>query len=153
MKLFILLSFLSISAFACPDLEGNFKNCQSSVNGAGLFHKIKKVTQEMVDGEVIYAVTYADTPVTERTEFFIADGRPHTVESNPVLGTKNVRTSTVNCEEDKLELKTVREIVTPIGRKVTSEDTSSLTIKGSVITNHLSYKAPGRSGEAIIICE
>lgn len=153
MKYFILLFLLSVSALACPNLEGNFKKCQSSVNGAGLFHKIKKVTQEKVDGEVIYAVTFADTPVTERTEFFIADGRPHIVESKQVLGSKNVRTSTVNCEDNKLEIKTVRELVTPFGRKVTSEDTSLLSIKGSVITNNLTYKAPGNSGEAIIICE
>lgn len=153
MKFLSLFVLLTSAAFACPNLEGNFSSCQSSTPGAGTFFKIKKITQERVDGEMIFAVTFADTPVTERTEFFIADNRPHFVETKPILGTKNVRTSTGTCDGEKLELRILRELVTPLGKRVLGEDTAVLSIKSGVITTELQYKSPGRSGETTIICQ
>lgn len=154
MNFLISLAFLcSFSALACPKLEGNFKSCQSSVPGADLFYKIKKVTQERVDGETIFAVTYGDTPLTERTEFYLMDGRPHVVETDPRLGSRSVRTSTGDCSDTEAELHIVREIVTPLGRKITGDDRLVLSLKSSVITNRLSYKTLTTSGDAVIICQ
>jgi hypothetical protein len=153
MKYFTLaLFFVSVSALACPRLEGTYLNCSASESGSFL-HKVRRITQERVDNATIYAITYADTPVTERTEFYIADGLPHAATIEGPLRSRSVRAYRATCVGRTLELSVSRELHTPISRAVLSEESAVMQRTGlTSIRTELDWKIPGRSGRTTIDC-
>lgn len=77
----------SFSAFACPNLAGNYTSCRSTTGEASGSSDVV-ITQTVRNGATVYTMTSTDDETQERnTEEMIADGVDRThVENDPNMG-------------------------------------------------------------------
>jgi hypothetical protein len=104
--LWVLLGFLSTSAFACPYLAGQYKECRSTTgHSSGSYDMV--VSQIVQNKITTYTVTATDAHTHERlTEIYRADGKINISEyKEPDSGILVKTTTTVFCDEQELNIK------------------------------------------------
>lgn len=92
---------LSTSAFACPDLAGQYAVCRSQTgNSAGSTDMV--ITQTTANKITTYTVTSTDSDTNERnTESFKADGKTvSNTQTDPDSGITLQMATTVSCVAD-----------------------------------------------------
>src|SRR3990167_4665817 len=105
MKLILLvLSIVSTSVLACPNLAGNYLKCTSAITGQTLDISNVKVTQTLRNNVNVYTINYKDETEdgTTRniTDVYVANNLPVVTE---VEGDYQVQTTT-SCDGDKLKV-------------------------------------------------
>lgn len=145
-----LLAFVSLPAFACPNLAGVYKTCQASGTDGSTVSQVV-IDQKIVNKVTQYTFTTSEVEAEEdRIEKYIADGKIKvSTETDPETGV-TIRTSTsTSCMGDVLRIK--------MDAKVDSEEFANVTIQTSKVGNQLKQVYSGISmGETVsetVICQ
>lgn len=129
-QLFTALLFVTTSAFACPELQGDYAVCRSERNilieGTAL--KVKKI---LVPGNTFYKFSFLADGNTEREEvFFPANGVPVKDSWVSSTGVKHERTISARClSKDLLQART---LIVADGMTLV-EETSQYYMQGPVL--------------------
>ena len=145
-----LLAFISLPVFACPNLSGTYKTCQTSgANGTNVAQIV--IEQKIINNITQFTFTTSEIETSEdRIEKYVADGKLKvSTETDPESGI-TIRTSTsTSCVGDVLRIK--------MNAKVDSEEFANITIQTSKVGNQLKQTFSGISmGETVsetVICE
>lgn len=104
MRLFFLLTFLSLPALACPKLAGNYKICKSQTGQMPATYDFN-VIQRDSSGTEIFHVMSVDEAGERTVDTFKADGKLYEQEMlDPYTGMKLFYSSLTKCTKDTLEI-------------------------------------------------
>lgn len=144
-----LLAFVSLPVFACPNLAGTYKTCQTSgADGTSVSQIV--IDQKIINKVTQYTFTTSEIEANEdRIEKYIADGKVKiSTETDPDTGVTIRTTTTTTCTADILKIK--------MDAKVDSEEFANVTIQTSKVGNQLKQTFSGISmGETVsetVIC-
>jgi hypothetical protein len=146
----IVLSLTSLSAFACPELKGNYNTCRTSNGEIELDYDVV-VTQSIVNRATVYSVTSTDSETHERSTLnIIADGVSRTEQVEvPELGVELSVSTQARCSGRNLIVKTITMFA--------GTELGSTTSKVSKVSGKLHQETTGEfMGETInelVICE
>lgn len=104
-SLLLLIAFVSLPTFACPNLTGNYKTCQSS-SDPDLAAEIS-VSQKVINKFVQYTFTHRDIQINDdRVEKYTADGKLKIVSDTDADTGITFKTETVSaCTDNILNIK------------------------------------------------
>ncbi len=144
-----LLVFVSLPAFACPNLSGNYKICHSSKPGVPATSLM--IEQKLVNKVHQFTFTSNEVSVEEaRVDKYSADGKSQSVSDiDPDTGIAIKTTTWASCSASTLTIK--------MNATVDSETFANITIQSSKNGNQLVQTYAGTSmGESVsetITCE
>lgn len=149
-SLLALLAFISLPVFACPNLAGVYKTCQTSGVGGSTVAQIV-IEQKIINNVTNFTFTTSEIETNEdRIEKYIADGKFKVSTETDSDSGVTIRTSTsTTCVGDVMKIK--------MTAKMDSEEFANITIQTSKVGNQLKQTFSGISlGETVsetVICQ
>lgn len=146
----LVFALISLPAFACPQLAGNYTVCRSST-GQTPGERDVVVSQRQVGGVMEYSVTGTDEETHERTtSTVIADGKPRTEEqTDPSTGISFSLTTTARCNGQTLLMDTSLSF----SGQVAGQLKSSITKNGNQLVTKTEGMMMGQAVNETVTCQ
>lgn len=145
MKTLLIASLFSFSAFACPNLAGNYKACRSVEGTSDISYEQFSVVQRM-DGKVhIFHISSVDELGERSIDTYKADGKVYSQEiNNEEDGTYTEYTTKATCSGNELKIESA----------VFSEKmTVVLSKEGKKLVQKMNGTILGMNVDAKVVCE
>lgn len=147
---FSLTLMSSVSTFACPQLEGQYKNCFSNLTQERLKAGIS-ISQKIVNKVTRYTFTSVEQETEKNvTEEYVADGKLRSIsETDSDTGIKIKTTTRATCIDNSLVVDTKATIANEVMIELKTKN----TLSGNKLVQELNGMTMGEEIKEIITCE